>query len=194
MMTTCPRVRHPGSPFLDRYLNPHTTQYTSAPFSVPRPSDNMFNLLRTSIRPTAARGFRTTALARSSLGYGDPVTDQGTNSPPPADAQADAQTSSKTPPSDAKSSGPSSNSSSSSGSSTSSGTGEAKDNASHASSSGDAVSDAPKGDVSTKGTKHGAQGNGPDPQANAHMGEQGGGGKPPSQQEVKKVGEKPHKA
>lgn len=152
----------------------------------------MFSLLRTSIRPTATRGFRTTALARSSLGYGDPVTDQGTKSPPPADAQADAQTSSKTPPSDSKSSG--SSSSSSSGSSTSSGTGEAKDNASHASSSGEAVSEAPKGDVSTKGTKHGAQGNGPDPQAKAHMGESGGGGKPPSQQEVKKVGEKPHKA
>lgn len=159
-------------------------------------TQRMFNLLRTSIRPTAAsatRGLRTSAIARSSLGYGDPTTDQGQASAPPADSQAPAQTSSNTP-SDSKSSASSSKSSSKSSSSSSSGGAEAKDNASHASSSGAAVSDAPKGDVSTQGTKHGAQGNGPDPQAEAHMGEESGGGKPPSQQETKKVGEKPHKA
>ncbi|KAJ9094822.1 hypothetical protein QFC20_006837 [Naganishia adeliensis] len=50
---------------------------------------------------------------------------------------------------------------------------------------------APKGKVSTRGTEHGAQGNGPDPQAADHMGSESGGGKPRSQQETKKVGEAP---
>lgn len=140
------------------------------------------------------RGLRTTPVVRSSQGYGDPgkndqpVSHEAANSQAPTpQGSGSGNSSSKSTPS---SKGSSSSSSGSSSSSSSSGA-EAKDNASHADSTGEAVSQAPKGKVSTQGTEHGAQGNGPDPQAADHMGSESGGAKAPSQQETKKVGERP---
>ncbi|KAI5450175.1 hypothetical protein NCC49_003324 [Naganishia albida] len=143
--------------------------------------------------PAAIRGLRTTPVVRSSQGYGDPGKNDQPVSHEAADAQAPTPQGSGSGNSSSKST-PSSKGSSSSSSGSGSTAAESKDNASHADSSGEAVSQAPKGKQSTQGTQHGAQGNGPDPQAEDHMGSQGGGGKPPSQQETKKVGEKPKSA
>ncbi|KAJ9095312.1 hypothetical protein QFC21_005678 [Naganishia friedmannii] len=132
------------------------------------------------VAPSSVRGISGTSVVRSAMGYGDPpLTEeaQGGKTPEAADAQKDAKKDT------------------SSSSSSSSSDGPVKGTASTAGSSGDAVSKAPDGGkVSTQGTEHGAQGNGPDPQAANHMGEEGGGKKPPSQQETKKVGEKPKPA
>lgn len=153
------------------------------------------------LTPSSVRGISGTSILRSSLGYGDPpVTEeaQGGKTPEAADAQKDAkvakhQESGSSSSSSSSSSGNKDTSSSSSSSSSSDGP--VKGTASTAGSSGDAVSKAPDGGkVSTQGTEHGAQGNGPDPQAAHHMGEEGGGKKPPSLQETKKVGEKPKPA